>query len=72
MPGIYQPEHQTSSWADLADEEGPDLVDEEGPLRPTKSQSQDQSNEWQIMSTRKNNFQVRKDVMTRSRNRLLK
>jgi hypothetical protein len=64
MPGISQPEHQTSSWADLADEEGP--------LCPTESQSQDQSKEWQTVSKRKKNFQVRKDVMTRSRTGSLK
>jgi hypothetical protein len=52
MPGISQPEHQISSWADLVDEEGPDLTDEEGPLQPKENQSH-QSKEWKIVSKRK-------------------
>ena len=63
-PSNSQPYHQSSSWADLADEEDP--------LCPTESQSQDQSKEWQTVSKRKKNFQVRKDVMTRSRTGSLK
>ena len=72
MPGISQPEHQISSWADIADEEGPDLTDEEGPLQPKENQSH-QSKEWQTVSKRKRkNFQVKKDVMTCSRTGSLK
>jgi hypothetical protein len=73
MPGISQPELHVSSWADLEDEETPDSTDEEGPSRPKESHPL-QSKEWQTVPKRKKqkNFQVRKDVMTRSRTGSLK
>ena len=72
MPGISQPEHQISSWAYLADKEGPNLTNEEGPLQPKENQSH-QSKEWKTVSKRKKkNFQVKKDVMTHSQTGSLK
>jgi hypothetical protein len=59
-----QQEHLTTSWADL--------FEKEDPLCPTKIQSMDQSNEWQMVSKKKKNFQPRSDVMTQSRSGSLK
>jgi hypothetical protein len=59
-----QQESLTASWADLAEKEDP--------LRPTESQSTDQSNEWQTVSKKKKNFQPRSDVMTQSHSGSLK